>query len=123
MEPIEKPKRGRPCGPREVAVMSCLCPICNGSVYRCKRHVPLTLTPDNFDLKGLTVEERCIVFLYAIGQDIGGYFDGRLPLGNQIPSEEIWEGGIWDEEIVWPFPHNVKDWEESAAKRTYLAGE
>jgi len=32
----------------------------------------------NYDLKNLTSDERMLVFLYACGQDISGYFDNKI---------------------------------------------
>ena len=38
-------------------------------------------TSMNYDLKGLNSNERMLVFLYACGEDISGYFDNKiLPL-------------------------------------------
>ena len=123
MEPNKTLKR--PSASRNV--MTCLCPTCNGRVWRCERRNPVTPTASDYDLTGLTVEERCLVFLYSIGRDITGYFDGRLSLGHKVASEDMWEeSAIWEEDGRWSLPldtSNFRDWEKSAAERAYLSGE
>lgn len=51
-------------------------PLCQDCLYETGKDY----TAANFDLSGLSLVERQLVFLWACGQDISQYFDKHLPL-------------------------------------------
>lgn len=47
-------------------------------------------TAADYDLTGLTYEDRCMVFLHAIGYDIGDFFDvHNLPIRVTDSASEV----------------------------------
>jgi len=61
-------------------------PLCQSCLY----NVGKDYTSANFDLKGLSLDERRLVFLWACGQDISEYFD-RHSVPAQTENGDIFE--------------------------------